>query len=182
MDSQEARQLLGVVEDACDEELVLTYRTAVPYLDSGKYRIADQFKLRINERKSRVDRAFELLASQRTPRRSSRHMSDDEAHLVTLRAHVTGINLVRIDLTVELDNQSDVRNYAAISMVSGIALGVFARMRVMLLLVVAILAFTIGIVFTARSQANVNALRRELDVLAEQREAYQRELEKLQGI
>lgn len=182
MDRQEARQLLGVEEDVRDEELVLIYRTILPYLDSKVYHVADKFKLCIDERKTRVDKAFGLLASQKTTRRAMAHLSDKEAHEITVRAHITGINLVRIDLTTGFDNQSDLRNYAAISLVAGITLGVFVRTRVMSLLVIAIVAFVIGLVFTVRSQNHVNALRRELDGLATQREGYQHELEELQGL
>jgi hypothetical protein len=192
MTHDEALRLLGLDEDATEDDIRLAYKEMAQILHPDKY--ADNRKLaeRATEQFKHVNEAREVLLGTRgTAQRGARRGSaagagtgararagTHEDRASALKARLAGIAAARVQLTAQLDAELDRRKVGVYLTVGGfIALLVGRVIRP--LLAIAPVAIVWGVMQLVSTLANIRVIRAQLAELERGRQTCEQELEGL---
>jgi hypothetical protein len=200
MTREEALRLLGLGENATEEEIKLAYREMAQILHPDKYADNKRLAERATEQFKHVNEAREVLLSGRASARRSggrtrsaragsrtsdatgyaagyaaEHATDRAS---MLKARLAGIAAARVQLTTQLDAELDRRRLGVYLTVGGL-IGLVAGRFVRFLLAIAPLAIVWGIVQLFSSQASIKIINGHLAKLERDREKCEKELDEL---
>jgi hypothetical protein len=196
MTRDEALRLLGLDEDATEEDIRLAYKEMAQILHPDKY--ADNKKLaeRATEQFKHVNEAREVLlggkgfgqgarrAGSRAARTASAYSRGTSAGVgerdraAALKARLAGIAAARVQLTAQLDAELDRRRIGIYLTVGGAVAMLLGRV-IRPLLAIAPVALVWGIVQLVSTLANIKTINTRLAELEKGRKKCEAELETL---
>ncbi|MDR1015352.1 MAG: J domain-containing protein [Coriobacteriales bacterium] len=205
MTYDEALRLLGLDEDATEEDIRLAYKEMAQILHPDKYVDNKRLAERATEQFKHVNEARELLLGRGASRRRSRGAGSarpgsarsaraggaagsgaagggsggggfDRAS--ALRARLAGIAAARVQLTAQLDTELDRRRVGIYLTVGGVV-GTLVGRVLRPLLAIAPVAAVWGVIQLFSSQANIKVINGHLAELERGRRKCEQELEEL---
>ena len=189
MTRDEALRVLGLPEDATNEDIKTAYKEMAQILHPDKFGDNKKLADRATEQFKQVNAAREFLltskkgaaSASRTGKKSaggkkSRGGYNDRA--TELRARLAGIAAARTQLVAQLDHELDARRVGVVLFVAG-ALGAFLLKRIPLALAASTTALVWGIVQLFTTQRNVSILNKHIESLEKQRKLTEKELDTL---
>jgi hypothetical protein len=200
MTYDEALRLLGLDEDATEEDIRLAYKEMAQILHPDKYADNKRLAERATEQFKHVNEARELLLGRSTSRRRGRSAGSARSaraggaaaagaagggsygggfdRASALRARLAGIAAARVQLTAQLDTELDRRRMGIYLTVGG-AIGTLVGRVLRPLLAIAPVAAVWGIIQLFSSQANIKVINGHLAELERGRKKCEQELEEL---
>jgi cobalamin biosynthesis Mg chelatase CobN len=188
MTRDEALRLLGLDEDASEEDIRVAYKEVAQILHPDKYADNKRLAERATEQFKHVNEARDLLLGKGSSRRAAAataggrrktaHASAGEDRTTALRARLAGIAAARVQLTTQLDTELDRRRMGIYLIVGGLLAGLVGRF-IKPLLAIAPVAFVWGIIQIVSVLGNISMIKKQLETLDAEREKCERELAKL---
>jgi hypothetical protein len=204
MTHDEALRLLGLDENATEEDIRVAYKEVAQILHPDKYADNKRLAERATEQFKHVNEARAVLLGKGTARRgagargrtgtagSSRaggsyaggsraggtHPGGSGDRATALKARLAGIAAARVQLTAQLDTELDRRRMGIYLMVGGLLAGLAGRF-IKPLLALAPVAFVWGIIQVVTVLGNIGMIRKQLATLDAAREECERELAEL---
>jgi DnaJ-class molecular chaperone len=191
MNRYEALRVLGLDEDASDDDIKLAYKEMAQILHPDKFTDNRKLAERATEQFKRVNEAREVLLGRRASARrgagksgsagaagrggsgragrSSGDGSGGADSVSALKARLAGIAAARVQLTAQLDAETDRRRIGIYLTLGGLVLLVVGS-RIRQLLVLAGPMFIWGIIQLFSSQANIKVIRGHLEALDAERQ------------
>jgi hypothetical protein len=192
MTREEALRLLGLNEDATEEDIKLAYKEMAQILHPDKYADNKRLAERATEQFKHVNEAREVLLGRKASRRRgaararsgaggrARESADagpaDRA--ASLKARLAGIAAARTQLIAQLDAERDRRRIGLFLLVGGILAAIVGRV-IRPLLAVTSVALVWGGIQLFTSQASIRLINGHLAELAKERERCEKELDEL---
>ncbi|MDR2587225.1 MAG: J domain-containing protein [Coriobacteriales bacterium] len=186
MTRDEALRLLGLGEDATEEDIRVAYKEVAQILHPDKYADNKRLAERATEQFKHVNEARDLLLGKGSSRRAATtggrgrtaRAGATEDRATALRARLAGIAAARVQLVAQLDTEFDRRRVGIYLVVGGLLAGLVGRF-IKPLLAIAPVAFVWGIIQVVSVLGNISMIKKQLETLDVAREKCERELAKL---
>lgn len=183
MNRQEALKILGLDDDASDEDIKVAYKETVQILHPDRFAGNKKLQERATEQFKNLQEAYEYLTSGKgkkgkTSKTGGSSRSSSSYKERELEARLAGIAAARTQLVAQRDALYDTRRNALLMMLFG-AIAAFAGRRIIIIGALGSAAFVWGIVDLMTVSRNVKTIDEHLKKLTAERKKIEKQLEKL---
>lgn len=180
MNRGEALRILGLDEDATNEDIKVAYKETAQILHPDHFGNNKKLQERATEQFKNLQEAYNFLLSGKSSSPSnSAYTSNQSSRARMLEARLAGIAAARVQLVEERSAFYDQRRNGIMLLAGGILVAFFLR-RIAAVAAIASACAIWGIVDLISSTGNIRSLDEHLDALNKEKRALLKELEDLE--
>lgn len=180
MNRIEALRLLGLGEDATEEDIRTAYKEAAQIVHPDRFASNKKLQDRATEQFKNLQEAYDYLKGKGSRRRTSTGASASGwTRERELEARLSGIAAARVQLVKQRDAIADERRSGLIIAGVGAIAAIIFRWRIPVALAIASTAVVWGIVRTATAQVTISKLDEHIDKLKVEQKELEEQLDQL---